>query len=221
MRRRRFNWIWLVLGVLVISATCGFGYEARQTRTRFERAKDAFAVRDWDRVVECLSETSSPGRPSPKAFTSFLRTYVDPELASGKYELKHREVKSSMVPIQDETVTYQMSKGPPTAIISLRYVDDAVWFNVPFSSKRVGVFRGKLINLSFMSVFYRIAWTSYPQNDRRDIWKSVLAFVNSEKERLTEMGITPSNLYSQEKTWEEFSKEYEARIRKRLGSRGT
>ena len=210
-----------MIGVLVISATCGFGYEAKHTRTRFEEAKDAFAKRDWERVISNLSDTSNPGRPDPKAFVAFLRTYVDPELATGRYELKSREANSSMVPIKDEYVSYQSSEGIGSSILSLRYVDDAIWFDIPFSPKRVGVFRGKLINLSFFSAFYRIALANYPQKNRRDNWKSVLAFINAEKERLNQMGISPKNLLSQEKTWEEFSKVYEARIRKRLGSRGT
>jgi hypothetical protein len=209
MKRRRFKWIWLFLGVLLISATCGFGYEAKATRTRFEEAKDAFGKQDWERVVENLSDTTDPGRPNPKAFAAFLHAYLDPELAKGKYKLLNHESNSSLVPIKNEWIGYLENESPRTSIAVLRYVDDAMWFSIPFSPQKVSVFRGKLVNMSFASCFYRICAARRPLEKRRPNWRAILQFVGSEKENLVKIGISPKNLYSSKETWDEYMAEYQ------------
>lgn len=214
MKRRGFKWIWLFLGVLLISATCGFGYEARHTLTRYEAAKQAFAKQDWEAVIENLSDTTDNGRAEPKAFAAFLHKYVDPELATGEYKQTTRSTNSLLVPIKNEFIGYQKTEPPRPPLLSLRYVDDAVWFNVPFTPRKVGMFRGKLVNMSFASCFYRVCVAQFPQVSRRNNWKSVVAFVKSEKGAMTEMGLSPKNLYSKAKSWDDFLVEYKASIDK-------
>lgn len=202
MKRRKFNWLWLVVGVLIISATCGFGYEARQTRTRFERAKDAFAVRDWDQVVDCLSEEQF--NPPSKKYVAFLQRYLDPVLDSSKAELHFEKLPSPYIPIENEFLSYRTPDlhGRPLAFLSFR--DKVVWVRVPFFKQSFGIFKGKVTGMRFVSVFYRVAAIRHPHADRRVQWKSVIEFVQNERHRLDELGITPTELNSPSKTWGEF-----------------
>lgn len=216
MKRRRFKWFWLFLGVILISATCGFGYEAKQTRTQFEEAKDAFRQRDWKRVVANLSETNNTYAPAKEAYVQFLNAYVEPELLTEKYALKVEEVKSSMVPINNEIVSYAPKDQKGRSLIELIYFDRAIWFNIPFSKKRFGVFKRKEVSISFNSTFYRICRKRYPHLRGPDSYRSVLMFVNSEKSKLDAMGITPKNLYSEKHTWDEYIIEYEAKTKQWL-----
>ena len=216
-----FKHVWLFIGVVVISASCGFGYEAKRSRSQFKEAVDAFSKRDWDRVAANLSDPTSKYAPSQKALATFLKTYLDPELATGKYELVSQETNSTMVPVKNMVVSYQPTGIPSRPVAMLQYYDDAIWFDIPFSNRKWGIFKGKIISIPFYMMFMRICRDRYPQADRRDNWKSVLDFVGAEKSNLTEMGITPTNLYSQSKSWDDYSTEYEARIRKWLASRRT
>ena len=137
-----------------------------------------------------------------------MHTYVDPELDAAPYRLDTRETKSTLVPIKNEFVQYLRSGDPRPPILMLRYVDDAVWFDIPFSTEKVGVFRGKLVNMSFTTCFFRVCRAMNPQLNRKNSWQSVRLFVQSQKGRLTEMGITPKHLYSQKATWDEYLVEY-------------
>lgn len=213
MKRRKFQWIWLFLGAILISGTCGFGYEAKRTRSQFEEAKDAFSRNDWEKVIDHLTPTPDIGRPSPKAFAAFLHRYVDPELASHEYKIESVETKSSLVPINNEYIGYR-EEGARQPLVMLRYVDDSVWFDIPFSTRKMGIFRGKLINMSFVSTFARVCRSSYPQTDRANSWKSVRKFVEAEKHHLDDMGITPANLYSRATTWDDYVNDYEDRVKK-------
>ena len=217
--KRHFRWVWLFVGVLVISATCGFGYESKRTRTQFEEAKDAFSKQDWDRVTDNLSPSLS--NPSPKVYASILRTYLDPELSSGKHTFEHRARKSSFIVIDNEDVFFgpRTSSWPPP--ITLRYSDQVAWFSVPFTKQRFGIFQNKRISMNFFMCLAKISSDRYPQNSPREQWKAILAFIKDEKTRLTEIGITPKHLGSNKKSWEEFSKEFEAIFRKEPASRGT
>jgi hypothetical protein len=212
----RFKWVWLFIGVVVISASCGFGYEAKRARTQFEEARDAFSKRDWDRVAANLSDPSNPNAPSEKALASFLRIYLDPELATGKYELKAHEYDSALVPVKNMTVSYEPIDGLSRPVASLQYYDDAVWFDIPFSKKKWGIFRGKRIAVPFYVVFFRIAHDRFPQTERQSGWKSVIQFARAEGDRMSAIGITPKNLFSNAKTWEDYATEREGFAKKWL-----
>ena len=217
--KKGFRWVWLFIGVIAISASCGFGYEAKVTRNKFEEAKDAFRNQDWDRVTDNL--TPSFRNPSPKVYASFLRTYLDPELLLGKHPFEHRAWKSSFIFVDNEDVFFgpRTSNWPPP--VTLRYSDQVAWFSLPISKQRYGIFQNKRISMNFFACLAKISWDRYPQNSQRDQWKAILAFINAEKVRLTEIGIAPKHLGSNKKSWEEFSKEFETIFRKGPASRGT
>ena len=217
----RFKWVWLFAGVVVICASCGFGYEAKQTRTQFEEARVAFENRDWDRVAANLSDSSNPNAPSPRAMAAFLRTFLDPDLASGKYQLTTHEYDSAMVPIKNMTVSYEPIDGGSRPVATLLYTDDAVWFDIPFSKKRWGIFRGKRISVPFFVMFSRICHDRFPQAERRDNWKSSVQFARAEGDHLTAIGITPRNLFSNAKTWDEYATEREESVKKWLSEHAT
>ena len=208
----RWKWVWLFIGVLLISGTCGFGFEAKRWRTQFKEAKDAFQKRDWDRVADNLSD--SDNAPSKKAFAGFMKEYVDPIIENSDYEFQSRETKSTMVPIKNETDSFVLKEGNPRPVAMLEYWDDAIWFDVPFSKQRYGIFKGKRVFMPFSMTFLRICRLMYPQADRPSSWKSVIAFVKAEQGKLTAMGLSPKSLYSQKKTWNEFADEYQERVEK-------
>ena len=208
-------------GVLVIGGACGFGYEARHTMTRFEEAKAAFERKDWDTVSDHLTVSQSLSSPKPKALSAFCRKYLDPILLKGAYRTTFVETSSSMVPIKDATVSFVRTEPGNRPLVSLRYIDEAVWFEVPFSNKRMGIFKGKKISMPFWPLLVRISRESYPHFEREEGYKAVLAFIRAEDETLLAMGITPSTVNSREKNWKSFASGYEARIRKFLASRRT
>ena len=215
----RWKWVWLFIGMLLISATCGFGFEAKQSRTQFEEAKDAFQRRDWDRVAANLSD--SENAPSAKAFSEFMKTYVDPVLETGIYQFNAKESASRMVPIKNETDSYVLKVGGRRPLAMLQYLDDAIWFDVPFSKQKYGMFKGKRVTMPFALTFVRISRTLYPSTDGGSSWKSIPAFARGEKGRLVAMGLTPKCLMSRANAGIDFATEYEARIQKWLASRGT
>jgi hypothetical protein len=221
MKRQKWKWILLSVGVLLISATCGFGYEAKRTRTQFEEAKDAFEKRDWYRVVSNVSEGGNQRRPSQQAIVSFMHTYIDPMLETGKFKLKSRTWNSNLVPIKDEIVTYEAPGVVRGEICELLYTDKISWMGIPFSKSSLSIFNGKQVVLPFVPMFLRVARARYPQKDQLVTWKSVLEFVRAERSKLTTIGIMPSIFYSKEKTWNDFLKGLEAKNLKPLGSRGT
>ncbi|MBS1727950.1 MAG: hypothetical protein JST51_14630 [Armatimonadetes bacterium] len=200
----RWKWVFLSIGVLLISATCGFGYEQQATRSQYEVAKDAFKHRDWDRLVENLTYKNYPRSPSKPALAQFLRTYVEPVLDRREFDLVSRKWESSMVPIPNEEVAYQPTWGRRRFnFLQLDYTDDVAWFQMPVEGRRFGIFQGKQVVLSFYVTFYRVAYAEYPPM-RSDVTSSVLRFVEDQKDRLTQMGITPYHLYSPAKTWDEY-----------------
>jgi hypothetical protein len=202
MKRRRFNWIWLCLGVLVISATCGFGFEARRTRTQFEEAKDAFGKRDWDKVVANLSEEQF--NPPAKTYIAFLQRYLDPALDSTKAKLHFEKLPSRYIPIENEFLSYRTPELHDRPLAFLSFRDKVVRVRVPFFNQSFGIFKGKVTGMRFVVIFYRVAAIRHPHTDRRDQWKSVIEFVQRERHRLEELGITPTELNSPSKNWGEF-----------------
>lgn len=213
----RWKWVFLSIGVLLISATCGFGYQAKITRSQFEEAKDAFAKKDWDRVIDNLSSQRDIHVPPKESLRQFVHRYVEPILKDDKFTLVTRHWNSSMVPIPNEEMAYQVSAyNRPFPFIRLVYSDDVLWFDVPVAGRMYGVFQGKQVTLSFYLTFFRVAFDRYPPPQREDRWKSIVAFVKEEKEELTKMGLSPKNLYSKAKTWDEYVKLYEERTGRQL-----
>lgn len=217
--KRRFRWIWLFIGVLVIGATCGFGYEAKAARTEFEEARDAFAKKDWENVVSRLTPTYN--NPPPEIFAAFLRTYYDPVISDGSHSFEHRTRKSTYIFIDNEDVFFG-PRGPGwPPPITLRYSDSVAWFSIPFSKQRFGIFQSKKISMNFFMCLAKIAWDRYPQDSPREWFTAISMFVNAEKAKLMEIGITPKHLGSSKKTWEEFLKEFSQIYGSSAGSRGT
>lgn len=210
----RWKWIFLCLGVLLISATCGFGYQARVTRSQFEEAKDAFAKKDWDRVVDNLSDSRDRHVPKKKVLREFVHHYVEPILKDPKFALASRQWNSTMVPIKNEEMAYQTEgTNRPFPFIRLVYSDDVLWFDLPIAGRTYGVFQGKQVTLSFYLTFFRVAFDRYPPIRREERWRSIVAFVKDEKQRLIDMGVTPGHLYSKAKTWDDYIKLYEDRAK--------
>ncbi len=205
MKRRRWNWIWLFLGVIVISASCGFGYELKRARTEFELAKDAFAKKDWDQVIANLSEEQY--NPPSTKYVAFLHKYLDPILASGEIKLHFEKTPSPYVPLENEYVSYRSSEIHARPLAMLSYRDRLAWVTVPFVKQRIWFFKGKQSGMLFIRDFYGVAAFRYPHTERRDRWKSVVEFVQHESRQLDDLGITPHDLNSLAKTWEDFVKE--------------
>jgi hypothetical protein len=217
----RGKWIVLGVGVIVISATCGFGYQAKATLTQYEEAKAAFLIRDWDRVVDNLSDTSNLAVPPKKSLGAFIKRYIDPAIDEKRFKVASRQWNSSMVPIPDEEMTYQraLASGRKSQLIRLSYSDKIAWFDVPLAKKRYGVFQGKKIAISFYPLFFRAAVLKHPVTKGKGAISCYLAFVKEEKEMLSRMGILPIHVRSSAKTWEEYEKELKNLIAKSGSSR--
>lgn len=212
----RGKWIVLSVGVILISATCGFGYQAKATLTQYEEAKAAFLVRDWDRVVNNLSDTSNVTVPPKKSLAQFIKQYIDPAIDDKGFKVASRQWNSSMVPIPDEEMTYQrvLDTGRKSQLIRLSYSDKVAWFDVPLAKKRYGIFQGKKIGISFFPLFFKAAALKHPVPRGKSAFSSYQAFVKEEKETLRRMGILPIHVRSSAKTWEEYEKELKSRAEK-------
>lgn len=202
----RWKWVFLVLGVLLISATCGFGYEQKQKRSQFEEAEDALRNSDWDRLALTMSQSNSRHTPSQNSIASFLRTYVDPIVTAKKPAFETRQWASSMVPIPNEeaALTLKRSDGRKYKFLQVSYTDDVLWIPLPVHGRQLGIFQGKRVSVSFFMAFFRVAYELYPPARKEERFRSAVKFVRQEKERLKGMGISPQNIYSPCKTWEEF-----------------
>jgi hypothetical protein len=205
MKRKRWNWVWLFLGVILISASCGFGYGLKQARTEFEVAKDAFAKKDWEQVFANLSE--SQYNPPTKKYAAFLHCYLDPLLDSGQVKLQFEKIPSGYVPLENEFLSYRSIEAHSRPLAMLTYRDRLEWVTVPFVKQRLWFFKGKQTGMLFVRDFYGVAAFRYPHPEKRDRWKSVIEFVQHERKQLDALGITPSDINSLTKTWDDFVKE--------------
>ncbi len=202
----RWKWAFLVLGVLLISATCGFGYEQKRARTQYEEAEDALKTYDWDRFAETMSESPSRHMPSRGAILAFLQTYVKPLVQKKPPIFEKRQWSSTMVPIPNEeaSLVFRRLDGRKYKFLQVTYTDDVLWIPLPIHGRQLGIFQGKRISASFFLTFYRVAYELFPPLKKEERFRSALQFVQQEKEHLKAMGLSPQNIYSPCKTWEEF-----------------
>ncbi len=201
----RWKWVFLILGVLLISATCGFGYQAKLTRTQFEEAADALEHRDWDRLAANLPPPRGQYAPSNATIAKFLNAYMSGPERGADWQFKHETVKSEVVPIPNETVEFtRQGLTRRVIVMSLTYTDDMAWFSIPMSTKQYGIFQGKRIRFYFPVVFFRAAYLAYPPRTQNGRWQSMLKFVRKEKANLDAMGLKPAHIYSPAKTWDEY-----------------
>ena len=203
----RWKWVLLAIGILLISATCGFGYETKRTRSQFEEAEDAFSHRDWDRMVQALPDRSGPFDAPKPVMDKFLNTYITPLLEKRHPDLKKQSSPSTVVPIPNEEMFYEWRKGERhISVIRLSYVDQLSTFTLPFSSSRYYMFQGKQIRFTFWLAFYRACYAEFPPASRWLTRQSIIAFIRKERTNLDAMGMKPSYLVSTAKTWDEYIK---------------
>lgn len=210
----RWKWVLLAIGVLLISATCGFGFQAKIARSDFEIAADALEHRDWERFVAVLPEPTSPNRPPKSAILKFMKTYADPILRDSEYVFHRRSVASKYVPIPDDVATYdRVDNARGSTFATLRFGDQLAYFTLPFSKTNYYVYQGKSTHFAFLQVFRQVAGIRGIEWVTEDHKIPFAQFVRHEEKALDAMGIKPNHLYSSEKTWASFADAVEKRNR--------